>query len=431
MTNNATKPKLFKGSDLNVNPSQICNQALSIVRRLSTKKFAAYLVGGAVRDLILKIEPKDFDIVTDATPTQIKKIFLSSKIIGRRFQIVHVQQDKKIFEVSTFQSKEMIEETSPVGNSKKIVQNTERFFDGRLSIIKEDAFRRDLSINALYYDPLEDKIIDFTGGVEDLNKKYLRILGSPGNRFREDPVRILRVIRVSAKLGFTIPPKIEKQIKKKLNLLKDVSKARLFDEILKTFLLGYGLNALKVMKEFNGLNIFIYDNPSRIRSKNTAKLYDILLASTDLRVRQKKYVSPHFLFAVLLWPSLMEEISKVNNKKFTVRKTLEIASRKLFDKESLLVSIPKRYVFKILDMWRMHLQLLMPNPKKDDVILKHRSFRSAYDFILIREAVGEDLQNLGVWWTEIQNYVGIDHENGIHKKNLKKASYLLNTEFYN
>ena len=162
MTNNATKPKLFKGSDLNVNPSQICNQALSIVRRLSTKNFAAYLVGGAVRDLILKIEPKDFDIVTDATPTQIKKIFLSSKIIGRRFQIVHVQQDKKIFEVSTFQSKEMIEETSPVGNSKKIVQNTERFFDGRLSIIKEDAFRRDLSINALYYDPLEDKIIDLS-----------------------------------------------------------------------------------------------------------------------------------------------------------------------------------------------------------------------------------------------------------------------------
>ena len=127
----------------------------------------------------------------------------------------------------------------------------------------------------------------------------------------------------------------------------------------------------------------------------------------------------------------MEEISKLNNKKFTVRKTLEIASRKLFDKESLLVSIPKRYVFKILDMWRMHLQLLMPNPKRVDVILKHRSFRSAYDFILIREAVGEDLQNLGVWWTEIQNYVGSDHENGIHKKNLKKASYLLDTEFYN
>ena len=150
MTNNATKPKLFNGSDLNVNSSQICNQALSIVRRLSTKKFSAYLVGGAVRDLILKIEPKDFDIVTDATPTQIKKIFLSSKIIGRRFQIVHVQQDKKIFEVSTFQSKEMIEETWRVGNSKKIVQNTERLFDGKLSIIKEDAFRRDLSINALY-----------------------------------------------------------------------------------------------------------------------------------------------------------------------------------------------------------------------------------------------------------------------------------------
>ena len=287
MTNNATKPKLFTGSDLNLNSSQICNQALSIVRRLSTKKFAAYLVGGAVRDLILKIEPKDFDIVTDATPTQIKKIFLSSKIIGRRFQIVHVQQDKKIFEVSTFQSKKMIGENWRVSNSKKIVQNTERFFDGKLSIIKEDAFRRDLSINALYYDPLEDKIIDFTDGVEDLNKKHLRILGSPGNRFREDPVRILRVIRVSAKLGFTIPPKIEKQIKKKLNLLKDVSKARLFDEILKTFLLGYGLNALKVMKEFNGLNIFIYDNPSRIRSKNTAKLYEILLASTDLRVQQK------------------------------------------------------------------------------------------------------------------------------------------------
>ena len=431
MTNNATKPKLFKGSDLNVNPSQICNQALSIVRRLSTKKFAAYLVGGAVRDLILKIEPKDFDIVTDATPTQIKKIFLSSKIIGRRFQIVHVQQDKKIFEVSTFQSKEMIEETSPVGNSKKIVQNTERFFDGRLSIIKEDAFRRDLSINALYYDPLEDKIIDFTDGVADLNKKHLRILGSPGNRFREDPVRILRVIRVSAKLGFTIPPKIEKQIKKKLNLLKDVSKARLFDEILKTFLLGYGLNALKVMKEFNGLNIFIYDNPSRIQSKNTAKLYEILLASTDLRVQQKKYVSPHFLFAVLLWPSLMKEISKVNNKKLSVIKTLDIASRKLFDKECLLVSIPKRYVFKILEMWRMHLQLLMPNPKRVDALLKHRSFRSAYDFILIREAVGEELQNLGAWWTEIQNYVGINQEKDIRKKSLNNRSCSLDTEFYN
>ena len=431
MTDIATKPKLHCGSDLNVDPSQICNDALSIMSRLSLSKFTAYIVGGAVRDLILNIEPKDFDIVTNATPTQIKKIFLSSKIIGRRFQIVHVKQDKKIFEVSTFQSKETIEENCRVSNSKKIIQNKEDFFDRRLSIIKEDAFRRDLSINALYYDPLKDKIIDFTNGIEDLNNKCLRILGSPGNRFREDPVRILRVIRVSAKLGFTIPPKIEKQITKNLKLLKDVSKARLFDEIRKTFLLGYGLNALKVMEKFNGLNIFIYDNPSRIRSKNTAKLYEILLASTDLRVQQKKYVSPHFLFAVLLWPSLMKEISKVNNKKLTVKKTLDIASRKLFDKECLLVSIPKRYVFKILDMWRMHLQLLMPNPKRVDAMLKHRSFRSAYDFILIREAVGEELQNLGRWWTKIQNHVGINQGQDIHKESSNKRSYLLDTEFYN
>ena len=431
MINNAAQPKLHCGSDLNVNSSQICAQALSIVSRLSSNKFTAYLVGGAVRDLILNIEPKDFDIVTDATPTQIKKIFLSSKIIGRRFQIVHVKQDKKIFEVSTFQSKETIEENCRVSNSKKIIQNKEDFFDRRLSIIKQDAFRRDLSINALYYDPLKDKIIDFTNGIEDLNNKCLRILGSPGNRFREDPVRILRVIRVSAKLGFTIPPKIAKQITKKLNLLKDVSQARLFDEIRKTFLLGYGLNALEVMKKFNGLNILIYDNSSRIRSKNTAKLYEILLASTDLRVQQKKYVSPHFLFAVLLWPSLMKEISKVNNKKLTVKKTLDIASRKLFDKECLLVSIPKRYVFKILDMWRMHLQLLMPNPKRVDAMLKHRSFRSAYDFILIREAVGEELQNLGAWWTEIQNHVGINQEKDIRKKSSNNRSCSLDTEFYN
>ena len=431
MINNATKPKLHHGSDLNVNSSRICNQALSIICRLSSKKFTAYLVGGAVRDLILNIEPKDFDIVTNATPTQIKKIFSSSKIIGRRFQIVHVKQDKKIFEVSTFQSKETIEGNWRVSNSKKIIQNRERFFDSKLSIIKEDAFRRDLSINALYYDPLEDKIIDFTDGVEDLYKKHLRILGSPGNRFREDPVRILRVIRVSAKLGFTIPPKIEKQIKKKLNLLKDVSKARLFDEIRKTFLLGYGLNALQVMEQFNGLNIFIYDNPSRIRSKNTAKLYELLLASTDLRVQQKKYVSPHFLFAVLLWPSLMKEISKVNKKKLTVKQTLDVASKKLFDRESLLVSIPKRYVFKILDMWRMHLQLIMPNTKRVEALLKHRSFRSAYDFILIREAVGEELQNLGALWTEIQNHVGTNQEKDINKKSSQKGSYLLDTEFYN
>ena len=127
----------------------------------------------------------------------------------------------------------------------------------------------------------------------------------------------------------------------------------------------------------------------------------------------------------------MKEISKVNNKKLTVIKTLDIASRKLFDKECLLVSIPKRYVFKILDMWRMHLQLLLPNPKRVDAMLKHRSFRSAYDFILIREAVGEELQNLGAWWTEIQNHVGINHEKDINKKNFNKTSYLLDTEFYN
>ena len=150
-----------------------------------------------------------------------------------------------------------------------------------------------------------------------------------------------------------------------------------------------------------------------------------------MRVQQKKYVSPHFLFAVLLWPSLMKEISKVNNKKLTVIKTLDIASRKLFDKECLLVSIPKRYVSKILDMWRMHLKLLMPNPKRIDAMLKHRSFRSAYDFILIREAVGEELQNLGAWWTEIQNYIGIDQEKDIRKKSLNTRSCSLDTEFYN
>ncbi len=421
---------IYNAIDKSINVNKISKHAVSIIRTLQSKNFSAYIVGGAVRDLILKLEPKDFDIVTDAKPCEINALFPKSRVIGRRFLLVHVKKGGAFYEVSTFRSgvsKNYIFQSHPLKKNNRKKYSTG---DSEFGTIHEDAFRRDLTINALYYDPIKEQVYDFTGGVKGLLDKKVMIIGPPEVRFTEDPVRIIRVIRITAKLNFQIPSDIERHIFNKFDLLKDVSKSRLFDESLKMFLHGQGLASYELLRRFNGLKYFVYLSKKNRINKNSNQLFEVMLKSTDLRVKQKKSVSPHFLFAVLLWPSLLIQVSKLEKERSVVRKLMSISSKTVLTKQASIISIPKRYLFKIIDIWNLQIPLVERRAKDHQFIINHPCFRAAYDLILLRETIGEKLNDAGRWWTEYQKGNKCDQTKLLHEKAYNEKNYKLNTHFY-
>ena len=421
---------IYNAFDKSITVNKISKYAVSIIRTLQSKNFSAYVVGGAVRDLIIGLKPKDFDIVTDAKPYEIKTIFPKSQVIGRRFQLVHVKKGGDFYEVSTFRSGV---NKNYICKSKSQKKNNHKKYstdDSEFGTIHEDAFRRDLTINALYYDPVKEQVYDFKGGIKDLLDKRITVIGPPEIRFTEDPVRILRIIRIAAKLNFQIPSDIEKHIYSKFHLIKDVSKSRLFDESLKMFLHGQGLASYELIRRFNGLKYLVHLSKNNRINETSNQLFEIMLKSTDLRVKQKKYVSPHFLFAVLLWPNLLNHVSKLENERSVVRKLMSISSKTVLAKQASIISIPKRYLFKIIDIWNLQIPLVERRKKDHQFIINHPCFRAAYDLILLRETIGEKLNDAGRWWTEYQNGNKCEQAKLIDEKAFNKKNYKLNTHFY-
>ena len=421
---------IYNAFDKSITVNKISKYAVSIIRILQSKNFSAYVVGGAVRDLIIGLKPKDFDIVTDAKPYEIKTMFPKSQVIGRRFQLVHVKKGGDFYEVSTFRSdvskNYICKPNSPKKNNHKEYSTD----DSEFGTIHEDAFRRDLTINALYYDPIKEQVYDFNGGIKDLLDKRITVIGSPEIRFTEDPVRILRIIRIAAKLNFQIPSDIEKHIYSKFHLIKDVSKSRLFDESLKIFLHGQGLASYELIRRFNGLKYLVHLSKNNRINETSNQLFEVMLKSTDLRVKQKKYVSPHFLFAVLLWPNLLNHVSKLEKERSVVRKLMSISSKTVLAKQASIISIPKRYLFKIIDIWNLQIPLVERRKKDHQFITNHPCFRAAYDLILLRETIGEKLNDAGRWWTEYQNGNKCEQAKLIDEKAFNKKNYKLNTHFY-
>ena len=376
-----------------INNKKISKFAISIVEKLNKNNFEAYLVGGCVRDLLCGLNPKDFDIATNATPSEIKKIFKASRIIGKRFKLVHIFDRSELIEVATFRSGEKTNNDSNLikDESGKIIR------DNIWGTLEQDTFRRDFTINALYYCPTSKKIEDNNNGLQHINKGLIVSIGDPEKRFAEDPVRCLRAIRFSNKLSFKIDNQIKEAIYKKGHLLANISNARLFDEFCKIFLYG------NAEKNFNKLSIFGLNKYLLLTGSNqnqfSNKLIEESLRNTDKRYLNDQSVTPGFLIAALLWPIVLESCK--SNNQINLRKFFR-GMDKILRNQQNLTAIPRKFHSYIKDIWVLQLKLHSRIGKQPYKTLKHPRFRAAYDLLLIREKVSEKKMHLGKWWTDFQ-----------------------------
>ncbi len=376
-----------------INNKKISKFAISIVKDLKDKNFQAYLVGGCVRDLLCGIEPKDFDIATNATPEQIRKTFKASRIIGKRFKLVHVFNRSELIEVATFRSGE---DSSNKGSlvtdhSGKIIR------DNIWGTLEEDTFRRDFTVNALYYCPITQKIEDHNDGMRHIHEKVIVSIGDPQKRFSEDPVRSLRAIRFSNKLKFKIDSDIKKAIYDKGHLLSNISNARLFDEFCKIFLSGIAEKNFNKLTSF-GLNKYLITTEPGT-DEFTSNLITEALRNTDRRLKNNQSVTPGFLVAALLWPQLIE--ASLQKGEINLRKFFRSMDRILRGQQKI-TAIPRKFHAYIKDIWVLQLKLHSRIGKQPYKTLKHPRFRAAYDFLLIREQANGKDTYLGDWWTDFQ-----------------------------
>ena len=383
-------PEIIKISNHHIKEENIDKDAKSIISNLHDAGFEAFIVGGFVRDSLLGLKPKDCDVVTNATPEEVKNVIPKTRIIGRRFKIVHARSGRKITEISTFRSSS--QRTTKKSGAGILLR------DNNYGTIEDDAFRRDFTINSLYLDVNSMEIIDFVGGFEDLRNKILRSIGDSSQRFREDPVRILRAIRFKSKLNLFLERKLEKDLTKLSYLLAEISSGRKYEETLKMFLTG---NAESIMHEMQRYKITEYLLPLTkgfLNAKKERKLIFNALKNTDKRFNENKTLTPSFLFAVLLWPALRNRIGELNSKKIKIPKISQ-ASNIILKRHNEHCFIPNRIQKSIKETWEMQIMLLRI-PEKSKITLKHPRFRAAYDFLLLREKSGENLGGAGDWWSK-------------------------------
>ena len=400
-------PSIISSEHHPILPTMISKDAKKVVETLQAKGFEAYLVGGCIRDLLLNMKPKDFDVATDAEPAQVKALFRRSRIIGRRFQIVHVQFSRELIEVTTFRSNEK-SDSELQGDSLSLRQKSKSGMltrDNVFGNIDDDAARRDLTINALYYNPSTNIIYDFTGGLKDINNQIIRMIGIPSTRYREDPVRILRVIRFAAKLGFKIDLNTSKPMQKLGSDLKHVSPPRFFDECLKLFMNGNGTTTYALLKQYHLFDYIIPQAANLVadKSTNTDFLFEQAFLNTDNRIKSNKRVTPAFIFAVLLWPSVVKLTKIYQQKGNSPSYSIAKAGADVVSEQVRITAIPKRFTIPMREIWDLQFQLPRRGGKRASRLSEHPRFRAGYDFILLREQAGENLDGLGDWWTRYQD----------------------------
>jgi poly(A) polymerase len=374
------------------------------MHRLNQSGYDAYLVGGGVRDILLGGQPKDFDVATDATPEQVRGLFRNSRIIGRRFKIVHVRFGREVIEVTTFRGNHS--DTGGTVSKQHSARNESGMLlrDNIYGSVTEDAERRDLTINALYYTSKDFCVYDYMGGLQDLNDKLIRVIGDPETRYREDPVRMMRVIRFAAKLNFDIEAATEEPIQRLAPLLRDISPARLFDEVLKLFMAGNGLQTYALLQRY-GLFQPLFPATQTMLNKQTPAAEAIIqqgLINTDARIAEGKSVTPAFIYAVILWPlvkSLQAEIAASGVPEIPA---LHQASERVLHKQQQTVAIPKRFSLPMRDIWELQFRLTKRSGKRAEQLLEHRYFRAGFDFLLLREQAEEIEPELGQWWLAFQ-----------------------------
>ncbi len=379
----------------------ISKAALHVLYRLNKAGHDAFLVGGAVRDLLLGGKPKDFDVATNATPEEVKELFGHCRLIGRRFRLAHVLCGSEIIEVATFRGSHQ-DDDADARNSHIV--------DGRIlrdnvwGSIEEDAQRRDFRVNALYYDISNFSLRDYAGGMQDLENRVLRLIGDPVIRYREDPVRMLRAVRLAAKLDFRIDAAAARPFAGLGPKLTEVAPARLFDESLKMFLLGDGLKSFHLL-EHHDLLAFLFPATARALQRGDAALRALIetgLASTDRRVLEGKSVTPAFLFAVLLWGEVRKQALLWMGQGKDHSDAWSRAFRKVLAEQCQRVAIPRRFIFTVEDIWLLQPRFEQFQKNKVLRLLSHPRFRAAFDFLLLRRHESPQMCELGQWWTHAQ-----------------------------
>ena len=368
--------------------------------RLKDMGYEAHLVGGGVRDLLLGREPKDFDVATDATPEQVKEVFRNCRLIGRRFRLAHVRFGGEIIEVATFRAGQPVED-----QGEHQTDNGMLLRDNVYGNIEEDALRRDFTVNALYYNIRDFSVIDYANGMQDLRDGLLRLMGDPETRYREDPVRMLRAARFSAKLGFRIEPATEAPMHALADLLAEVPAARLFEEVLKLFLSGHAVGSFEKLRQHGLFGQLFPDTEAALATQEHEFPHTLVLKgleNTDARVTEGKPVTPAFLFAVLLWEPVRLRWLALQGEGVAPYAALHAATGDILDRQLTRVSIPRRFSTPMREIWTLQSRFVHTKGKRPHRLAAHPRFRAAYDFLLLRVAAGEADPELAQWWTDFQ-----------------------------
>lgn len=377
----------------------ISKNALKVLYKLHGAGFSAFLVGGGVRDLLLGREPKDFDITTDARPEQVRKIFRNCRLIGKRFRLAHVYFKDEIIEVATFRAQNEAQDTERSRHGLILRDNVYGNLD-------DDVWRRDFTVNALYYNIADFSVIDFTNAMQDIEHGVIRIIGDPEERYREDPVRILRAVRFAAKLGFKIDPETEAPFAEISPLIGHISNARLFDESLKLFLSGYGAETFAMLRHYNLFHLLFPLTEASLNDPDRHILAESLimrsLENTDQRIDDGKPVTPAFLFAAMLWHPLQMMTKELQAQGLKLFHAFDKAMHQVIVNQTKHIAIPRRFIAVMREIWALQHQLSKRSGRRAFKLLHQAKFRAAYDFLLIRSESEPQLKSLAIWWTDFQ-----------------------------
>lgn len=408
-------PITMESNQHSIQHRDISKGALQTIKTLDDAGFSAYLVGGGVRDLLLGGHPKDFDVATNATPEQIKQLFnRQARIIGRRFRIVHVRVGRDVTEVTTFRAHHENTDNHPqaVRSGSGMLLRDNVYGD-----ICSDAMRRDFTMNALYYSPRTGAITDFTDGIKAVKARTVKMIGEPELRYREDPVRMLRAVRLAAKLKFTIDSETAAPILTLGPMLGEVAPARLFDECLKLFMSGYAATTFEHLQLYKLFDQLFPVTEGYLEEESTcadqseiglpsAHSFQSLLrqamANTDERIHSNKRVTPAFILAVILWPPVILEQKRLLDQGYKPAPALNTAAHTIINRQIKRVAIPRRFTLAMREIWELQLRLPRRRGNQAWRLMEHPRLRAAYDFLLLREQSGEDHQGLGQWWTDFQ-----------------------------
>ncbi len=397
-------PTIIPRPEHNISRANISPNALKVLYRLSQAGFQAHLVGGGVRDLLLGREPKDFDVATDATPEQVREVFRNCRLIGRRFRLAHVHFGREIIEVATFRGT-----SDETDDSDRLTENGMIVRDNVYGTIEEDAIRRDFTINALYYNIADFSLLDFAGGMADIRSGTLRLIGDAEQRYREDPVRMLRAVRFATKLGFALDEACERPLQELGGLLHGVPAARLFEEVLKLFHSGYGLSAFEKLRHY-GLFTRLFpeteENLTHEEHDFPITFVNRGLDNTDRRIREEKPVTPAFLFAVLLWEPVRRYTQELQREGQSPSAAVQQAASMVLSRQQDHVAVPKRFSLQMREIWGLQNRFEARRGKRPARLATHPRFRAAYDFLVLRAESGEADMELAEWWTRYQETGG-------------------------